>query len=412
MKTSSRSPSHAWRDDPVSLDEASLIADVRDRLFAPSSAAMTIGAELELIPLDENTKAPVPILSDTQTSLVSSLRRCASRYLWKENTETSPPSWSTEDGSRVSFEPGGQFEISSAPQSSCTALIDFLQRTATKLIDAARENDIELLALGTDPYNDIDAVPLQLDHDRYVRMTRYLNARGEFGARMMRQTAALQISVEHGPEPLERWRLLNALAPYLVAIFANSSRYAGRDTGHASYRAHFWRELDRGRTGLPYDATDAPSRYAAFALNAGALRAENGAGEKHSFRLLLRDDDLTREDWLFHLSTLFPEIRPKEYFEIRSPDVIAPRDVAAPLAFVAALTYDEAAAKTASSLLGDPNEALLQTAGRLGLRDPAIRSTARELVRVAVDGASRLPVTYLSQEHRAHAETWLRSRVA
>lgn len=396
----------------MSLDEASLLADVRDRLFAPSSAAMTIGAELELIPVDETAKGPVPIVSDTQTSLVASLRRCAVRNDWKESGKTSPPCWSTNDGSRVSFEPGGQIEISSAPQPSCSALIDSLQRVAGELADAAREDHIELLAFGADPYNDITSVPLQLDGDRYARMTRYLNARGEFGARMMRQTAALQINVEHGPKPLERWRLLNTLAPYLVAIFANSSRYADRDTGHASYRAHFWRELDRGRTGLPFDTADAPSRYAEFALNAGALRAENGAGEKRSFRSLIGDEEITRDDWLFHLSTLFPEVRPKEYFEIRSPDVIAPRDVAAPLTFVAALVYDEQAANAAMALLGDPDEDLLHTAGRLGLRDPAIHVAADELSRIAIEGASRLPASYLSPEHRDQAAAWLLARVA
>jgi glutamate--cysteine ligase len=326
--------------------------------------------------------------------------------------ETSPPCWTTGDGSRVSFEPGGQIEISSAPQSSCSVLIDSLQLVSEQLTDAARKDHIELLATGTDPYNDIASVPLQLQSERYVRMTRYLNARGEFGARMMRQTAALQISVEHGSKPLDRWRLLNAMAPYLVAIFANSPRYAGRDTGHASYRAHFWRELDASRTGLPFDNSDPCSRYAKFALEAGALRAEDGAGEKHSFRSLLRDDELTYDDWLFHLSTLFPEIRPKEYFEIRSPDVIAPRDVAAPLVFVAGLVYDDRAASAALPLLGEPGEDLLRTAGRAGLRDRALRSAAAELVSLAMEGASRLPRDYLSADHLAHAEKWLRSRVA
>lgn len=395
----------------MSVDEKSLYADVRDRLFAPSGGMMTIGAELELIPAHDKTKAPVPIFTEAGISLVSTVRRSADKNGWKEIGETSPPCWTTDDGSRISFEPGGQIEISSAPQPSCSALIDSLLLISTQLTDTAREAHIELLAVGTDPYNDITSVPLQLQSDRYVRMTRYLNARGEFGARMMRQTAALQISVEHGPKPLDRWRLLNALAPYIVAIFANSARYAGQDTGHASYRAHFWRELDTSRTGLPFDNADPCGRYAKFALDAGALRAENGAGEKHSFRSQLRDDELTHDDWLFHLSTLFPEIRPKEYFEIRSPDVTAPRDVAAPLVFVAGLVYDDRAANAALSLLGEPNEELLRTAGRAGLRDRAILSVARALVGIAVEGASRLPRDYLSAEHLEHAEKWLRSRV-
>jgi glutamate--cysteine ligase len=393
------------------LDEAALFADVRDRLFAPSSAAMTTGAELELIPVHATTKAPVPVLSDTAPSLAALVRRCAALHGWTEDADSSPPTWTTPDGSRVSFEPGGQIEISSVPQRSCSDLIDSLQHTASHLIDTARTDEIELLALGTDPYNDVSAVALQLSSDRYLRMTRYFEARGEFGVRMMRQTAALQLSVEHGPDPLARWRLLNALAPYFVAIFANSSRYAGRDTGHASYRAHFWRELDRGRTGIPFDAEDPTAGYTGFALDAGALRAENGRGEQHSFRSQLADDTLAREDWLFHLSTLFPEIRPKEYFEIRSPDMVAVRDLAAPLVFATGLVYDDSASKAALSLLGAPDENLLVRAGKAGLRDHEIKSRAAELVRIAVDGAARLPSGYVSDAHRAHAAEWLQARV-
>lgn len=373
---------------------------------------MTIGAELELIPVQSSTKAPVPAFSDSHPSMVTSLRRCAKLHGWSESDKESPPCWITGDGSRISFEPGGQIEISSAPQASCSALIDSLQRTTDQLAQCAGDDGIELLSVGADPYNDIASVPLQLGSDRYVRMTRYFNARGEYGVRMMRQTAALQISVEHGPRPLERWRLLNAMAPYLVAIFANSAQYAGVDTGHASYRAHFWRELDASRTGLPFDAADPALRYTKFALEAGALRAENGTGEKHSFRSQLGDHSLTRSDWLFHLSTLFPEIRPKEYFEIRSPDAIAPRDVAAPLVFVAGLVYDERAAAAAQSLLGDPDEHLLRAGGRRGLGDRAIHARAEELVSLSIDGAERLPSDYLSANHRAHAAAWLRARVA
>ena len=40
---------------------------------------------------------------------------------------------------------------------------------------------------------------------------------------MMRQTAAFQVSIDFDDEPWLRWRVLNAAAPYVVAIFANSA---------------------------------------------------------------------------------------------------------------------------------------------------------------------------------------------
>ena len=392
----------------MSLDEAALIAELRSRLFAPSSPALTIGAELELIPIVAASRLPAPI-----ASLLPSIRRAAIGGAWEEiQSEKDPPSWNLQEGGRLSFEPGGQLEISSRPHQSCSELVNSLQQTVRRLADSASEDGIELVAAGADPFNDISAVPLQLDSDRYVRMTRYLEARGEFGVRMMRQTAAIQISVEHGPRPLERWALLNALAPYVIAIFANSSRYAGGETRHASYRAHFWRMLDTSRTGIPFDKAEPAERYGQFALSAGAIRAENGRGEFHSFRSLLTNQQLGPDDWSFHLSTLFPEIRPKEYFEIRSADTIAAQDLAAPLAFIAGLVYDENAARVALAMLSEPDGELLETAGREGLRDRKIKSRAIELVRLSIEGAARLPHDYLTPEHLAHAEAWLNRRVS
>lgn len=396
----------------MNLDEAAIVADVRSRLFAASSPASTIGAELELIPVVADTKRPVAVESEGGTSLTALIRRAGARNKWSEReSDPGPPSWTLPDGARISFEPGGQIEISSAPHRSCSGLIDSLQQIVAELSEHAEQVGIRLIPAGVDPYNDISHVPLQLQSERYVRMTRYLEGRSDLGVRMMRQTAALQISVEHGPRPLERWALLNALAPYLVALFANSSRYAGRDTGHASYRAHFWRELDPSRTGIPFDATDAAHRYTEFALDAGAIRAENGAGEFHSFRSLLGKRSLTMEDWEFHLSTLFPEIRPREYFEIRSADTIAADDLSAPLVFVAGLVYDESCSRDALACLGAPDETLLRVAGREGLSNEMIRSRATELAEIALDGASRLPVDYLAVRHRVHAAEWLAHRL-
>ena len=118
------------------------------------------------------------------------------------------------------------------------------------------------------------------------------------------------------------------------------------------------------------------------------------------------------EDWHFHLSTLFPEIRPKEFFEIRSPDMIAIGDLAAPLVFVSGLVYDDDAAMKARRLLPDPSESLLRVAGKEGLANESVRSKARELVEIAIEGAGRLPRDYLSAVHLESAREWLTARMA
>ncbi|MGH7604933.1 MAG: glutamate-cysteine ligase family protein [Gemmatimonadaceae bacterium] len=386
----------------MSLSAAGLLEDLRERFFSPSSpeTPLKIGVEVEVIPVHASTRLPALPRGDGSAGISGTARilsELARSEGWVENVlENDPPSWTLSDGSCISFEPGGQIEISSAPHPTASSVILGIRDLLTMIRDAMRIAGIDLVALGVDPCNDVDKVPLQLNRDRYVRMTRYFDSIGPSGIRMMRQTAAVQINVERGPDPVARWALLNALAPYIVALFANSRSYAGKTTGHASYRAHLWRTLDVSRTGLPFDSHDAAQRYLGFALDAGAMRSSDGSSPWLSFRDWMRLGNPTQSDWLFHLSTLFPEVRPKEFFEIRCADAIESDSLAAPIVFVTGIAYDQTSALAARGLLGAASEALLERAGRLGLSDPDIRRVTAKLVALAVDGARRLGPGYIS----------------
>jgi glutamate--cysteine ligase len=203
------------------------------------------------------------------------------------------------------------------------------------------------------------------------------------------------MNVERGEDPESRWRLLNALAPIVVALFANSRVYAGRRTDWASYRAHLWRTLDSSRTGIIYDDAEPVERYLRFALDAVAMRSGNGGSGYRTFRDWMSDPEIGMEDWLFHLSTLFPEVRAKEFFELRSADTIEPDALAAPVVFLTGLVYDETSSRNAADLLGLPSEALLERAGLSGLGDADIHRIAGRLVTIALEGARRLGEDYL-----------------
>lgn len=380
-----------------------LLEDIRQRLFSPTESATprAVGAELELIPIDAATRRVVAA-RDGERSSAGVLSRLAAREGWVEQrSEQDPPSWNLPDGSCISFEPGGQIEISSSPHETASSLIHALQRVAGTLEEGMAAEGIALITRGVDPYNDIAAVPLQLRRERYIRMTDYFNSIGVSGIRMMRQTAALQINVERGSDPLSRWLLLNALAPVVIALFANSRWYAGSDTGFASYRAHLWRTLDPSRTGVAYDGKDPADHYLSFAMNALAIgsRDVRKPTRYRSFRDWMQGSDITEEDWHFHLSTLFPEVRPKAYFELRSADTLDVRWLAAPIVFVTGLVYDSDTARQAVSLLGTPSAQRLERAGRLGLRDPELRELASEAIELSVRGTQALGSSYVSPEH-------------
>ncbi|HEY5087068.1 MAG TPA: glutamate-cysteine ligase family protein [Gemmatimonadaceae bacterium] len=342
-------------------------------LFQTSTPAAhpdgSMGAELELIPIRDASLKRVGIAESRDGSgSADVVRDAATAHSWRETVDSyGAPSWITPEGGRICYEPGGQIEISSPVFQSRGRLEHFLHDIVVALREFGGRAGITLLTTGVDPYNTLEQVPLELHALRYDAMTRYFDSIGPSGARMMRQTASLQVSVELGAHAMDRWALLNALAPYLIAAYANSPKYAGHTTGYASYRARLWQTLDPTRTGLPFDSLDPVGRYARFASGAGRIV----------------DDDSA------HLTTLFPEVRPRRYFEIRSMDSMEPGRVGEALRFVSGLIHDADVAREAMRVMRPPDATLLARAAKLGRSDRLIEERLNALERLADASSDR-----------------------
>lgn len=378
----------------TALTKGFLEQSIRD-LFSPAQKAvssMAIGAELELIPVLAHSGARL-LATEGDPSGDSLLREIAEELGWTEEpVDKGPSGWRFETG-RISFEPGGQIELSSSVFSSASELLESMESWLAVFARHGEAKNVRFRAVGIEESVHADSIPLQLHGERYARMTRYFETIGPFGVIMMRQTASLQVNVEKGPDPVARWRLLNALTPYLVSIFANSPLYGGKSTGHKSYRAHVWRMLDEKRTGLPW-GPDPAEAYMEFALNAPVILGPPEIGFL-SFTDLLSLGVATEEMWETHLTTLFPEIRPREYFEIRSLDAVPANYIAAAIVFVCGIVYSEESSDTAATMIGIPDIELLATAGREGLSNTSLRRTAIDLVHLSLRGCESLGQQYI-----------------
>jgi glutamate--cysteine ligase len=392
----------------MSLPIEVLYQDVEQRLFTshrePPSDGPLIGAEVELIPFNADSGRRLPVSGATGSSL-SILRPWADRRGWREHLSAKgTPVFTLPDGGKITFEPGGQLEFSAAPASSLSGLLRNLEGILLPLQEEAGRNQVFLLATGIDPITPIKDVSLQFDCDRYSRMTNYFDSIGPAGVRMMRQTATCHINIDLGDQPERRWLLLNGLAPVLVAMFANSPRYEGQSTGYRSYRAETWRTLDWSRTGLPARGGDPVEEYRDFALAARAILLGPVDGEYQPFSWWWEAGKAGIEEWHGHLSTLFPEVRPRGYYEVRSIDSIPLAFVVAPLAFLAGLTYHPESAARALEVVGRPRTASLHIAGAAGLADPRLGRTARALADIAVEGCRRLGPDFISEADLSAAE--------
>ena len=343
-----------------------------------------IGAEVEFIVRDRTT-GRVPPLDGV---LGEWLERVAQQF----------------DGA-ITVEPGGQVEYSSPPFASASDLVDHLRDVSSWLIAHAAGSGLGLESTGIDAVTALEDVPLQLHGARYDNMHAYLSSIGEAGPRMMRQTAALQISIDPSHDPAMTWSVLNRAAPVLTALFANSRIYAGSDTGHASYRAQSWRTLDPSRTGVigaaaATDSAKIAADYARFALDARCIF------DAPAFRPFREIPGATEESWRAHLTTLFPEVRPKQYYEVRCIDALDPRWYAAPLVLVWVLCRDRDVLQAADRLLPAVTDEALRRAALAGLDDAALHDLAAALVTLVLDAGRRAGEDLAQRAHLDVLETW------
>jgi glutamate--cysteine ligase len=184
------------------------------------------------------------------------------------------------------------------------------------------------------------------------------------------------------------WRVANAMAPVLVAAFANSPRYGGKLTGARSWRAEQWRRLDPRRTGVFAPSGEPVREYLQFALDAPAFLLDDPE-EARPFREWLTAG-VSLEAFDRHLTTLFPEVRPRGYLELRSFDALPLRYLPAATVLVVGVLQDPESLASALELLPMPGLDLLCLSGRSGLQDPRLGALARELFSLALQGAGRL----------------------
>ncbi|WP_058856632.1 ergothioneine biosynthesis glutamate--cysteine ligase EgtA, partial [Nocardia jinanensis] len=290
-------------------------------------------------------------------------------------------------GSRVTVEPGGQVELSSIAVPDAADLRARLRTDQQHLRELLNSHSIRMIAAAADPAR---TPRCQLRLPRYQAMEHYFTRIGPFGRLMMSNTAAAQVSVDIGADHAElttRWTALHAVGPALIAAFACSPVLRGAPTGEwASQRMRTWLHLDPARACPPVDEwADPVAGYAAWALDAPLLCVRRT--EPAPRLAWAAPPDTTFGDWLsgaldevigrrpdigdlrYHLTTLFPPVRPAGYFEVRYLDAQPGDGWTVPIGVVDALLSTPAS-------VADATAAAAATAGRwhdaarYGLADP------------------------------------------
>ncbi len=294
-------------------------------------------------------------------------------------------------GSRVTFEPGGQLELS-GPAGPLPEAIAFLRADVDATRQALREAGLALAGVGLDP---VRPARRQLRLPRYEAMAEFLGM--PYGALMMCSTASIQVNLDLGEKPSVRWERAHLLGPVLVAAFANSSLREGLPCGWMSGRQEVWENLDRTRTAPIPMTGDPAAAWAKYLLDARLMLVREDDERYRPVR-----DGSTFRDWLtapvrppttadlaYHATTIFPPVRPRGWLEIRYLDAQHPADWPVCVAVTYALMVDDRAADAALSA-AEPCTGMWREAARCGLTQPRLRRAADACFRAALEALPRL----------------------
>jgi glutamate--cysteine ligase len=230
-------------------------------------------------------------------------------------------------------------------------------------------------------------------------MQDYFDRRGEAGLTMMTGTAAVQINLDAGADAVDvarRWSLLHVVGPALVAAFANSPMHRGRVTGWKSTRQQVLLTMDPTRRSAPRGA-DPVTAWAEYALDAPVMMYRRPGGWLASPGFTFRDwvagvagfAAPTEDDLAYHLTTLFPPVRPRGWLEVRYLDAQPRQWWPVPAAVLSALVQDPIAADAVREAAATGPQHWAEAARR-GLSDPGLQRVAVRCFEAAVSALPRL----------------------
>ncbi|MEK9732690.1 MAG: glutamate--cysteine ligase [Pelagibacteraceae bacterium] len=316
------------------------------------SNSLKIGTEHEKFLFDINTKKPI----DFSEKGIQGIFNILKENNWNEIKEGSNIIGLKKKNLSITLEPGLQIELSGAPCDNIHETCQEVNLYLKELKQACSKLNIGILGIGLIPnakFNEIN----QLEKKRYKIMRNYMPKVGNLGLDMMHRTAATQVNFDFISEEdfRKKTKVSSCLVPIAVSLFSNSPILEGKINGFIGYRTKIWQHTDPDRSGLIpffFDKENSYEQYCDFALNVPMYFANlnnkivdcSGKNFNDFINGELKEvnNEFAKiEDWENHLSTIFTEVRLKQYLEIRPADSCSWSGICSIPAFWTGILYDQ-----------------------------------------------------------------------
>lgn len=301
-----------------------------DEFILGCKTEQKIGMEYERIPVNKYGKEVVPY--EGEFGICELLREFAKADNWDYILDNNEIIGLKKLHNTITLEPGCQFELSLEPQDTIAELKLKIEEIDAALKPLLEDFEIELLNIGVSPkttYKNIKLIPKQ----RYHIMANYLW--GILSDVMMRETAGIQVGIDFKSEEdaMRKFKLANLMMPFGTAMFANSGIRGGVNTGYKSFRALAWLNTDNERCGFAtkFNTNMCFKDYVNTLLDTPMIfiNRENipvAINGRVTFKQFMEKGYEgffpSIEDWKLHSNLYFPEVRLRNFIEIRNHDCV------------------------------------------------------------------------------------------
>lgn len=320
-----------------------------------------IGMEYERIPVYKSTGEVVPY--DGEYGVCELLREFAKEDNWDYILDDINIIGLKKIHDTITLEPGCQIELSLKPQDYINDLKSKIEEIDLSLKPIMDKFGIELLNKGVSPkttYRNIKLIPKR----RYAIMANYLW--GILSDVMMRETAGIQVGIDYKSEEdaIRKFNLANMMMPFITAMYANSKIRGGVDTGYKSFRALAWLNTDNERCGFAtkFNNDMTFKDYVNTLLETPMIfiNRENrtvSLNGRLTFKQFMEKGyegfEANIDDWKLHSNLYFPEVRLRNFIEIRNHDCVGDGLEYSIPALYKGIMYNSSAIEEVEKMLSD-----------------------------------------------------------
>ena len=302
-----------------------------------------LGLEVEHFILHKETGMPMPyedievlfrLIEKEYSNIVYENGRCISL----ENEET-----------LITLEPGCQLEVSFLYTDDLNRIEQAYLKAMKPIQSYVEEKGYQIVYSGGIPTVPVNAF-VRIQKERYALMEAYFSNHGTRGKEMMKGTAAVHVSIDYANEKdyIQKYRMANILHPLLAFLSFNTPMYAGKENKDLLLRDSIWQGTDPERCRIVDDLFEEGfgyQSYADYVWNVPLILMHQGdefisVGEKKC-REVAKTYGMSKEAIQHYLSMVFPNIRTKNFIEIRSADCMPLDYTMAYCALIKGLFYEE-----------------------------------------------------------------------